>query len=174
MNFYTTTGTPDFMETIRNQHGGEEMVLLYGPGNALLMHETEGKTVFQTPKQYEVIGSAGPLARHGYYVINNIPVTDEGRPIFEHRFENRAKMMDGVPGFLTYRLLRPVKSDTYRVLTAWNSKDHYELWKGSKAFEQAHAKQREPLPAEKVQHIFTSASYVTEYTTEKAGEEEDE
>ena len=171
MNLYTTSGTPEFMEKIKEKHSGENMVLLHGAGNSLLLHETEGKTVFQTPKRYEVIGASGQLAKHGYYIVNNIPVTDEGRPIFEHRFQNRANMVDGQPGFLTFRLLRPVKDDTYRVVTAWESKDHYELWKGSQAFKGAHERKEQAPPAEKVQNIFSAASYITEYETEKPEDE---
>ena len=63
-------------------------------GNSLLLHETAGKTVFQTPRRYEVIGSSGTLQENGYFVFNNIPVTDEGRPIFEHRFKERAGAID--------------------------------------------------------------------------------
>ena len=39
------------------------MVVMHGEGNSLLLHETEGKSVFQTPRRYEVIGSSGTLTR---------------------------------------------------------------------------------------------------------------
>ena len=34
------------------------------------------------------------LQEDGYFVFNNIPVTDEGRPVFEHRFQMRAESID--------------------------------------------------------------------------------
>ena len=68
------------------------MIVMHGEGNSLLLHETEGKTVFQTPRRYEVISSSGTLEENGFFAFNNIPVTDEGRPIFEHRFTKRSEM----------------------------------------------------------------------------------
>ena len=54
------------------------------------MNPIEKSRVFQTPRRYEVISSVGKLAEEGYFVCNNVPVTDEGRPVFEHQFSTAA------------------------------------------------------------------------------------
>ena len=69
------------------------MIAMHGTGNSVLLHETDGKTVFQTPRRYEVINSSGTLQETGFFAFTHIPVTDEERPVFEHRFPNRVEVI---------------------------------------------------------------------------------
>lgn len=166
MNIYMTSGTPEFMITLKEKYAAEGLIAMHGQGNSLLLHETEGKTVFQTPRRYEVIGTSGTLQDDGYFVFNNIPVTDEGRPIFEHRFAERAGAIDSELGFLAFRLLRPLDSDTYIVMTEWSESAHYTRWKNSSSFDKAHSPNSE-TGVDNTPHIFSSAPYVTTYTTKE-------
>ncbi|MER2091003.1 MAG: antibiotic biosynthesis monooxygenase [Sporosarcina sp.] len=165
MNIYMTSGTPEFMESLKEKHAREQMIAMHGQGNSLLLHETEGKTVFQTPRRYEVIGSSGTIQDGGFFVFNNIPVTDEGRPIFEHRFKNRAEAVQSELGFMAFRLLRPLDSDTYVVMTEWSDNTYYTRWKNSSAFKEAHIADPSTAGVDNTTHIFSSAPYVTTYVT---------
>ena len=78
----------------------------------------------------------------GYFVFNNIPVTDEGRPVFEHRFTERAGAIESELGFIAFRLLRPLDSDTYIVMTEWSESTYYTRWKNSSSFDKAHSSNR--------------------------------
>ncbi|CAM3263529.1 antibiotic biosynthesis monooxygenase [Filibacter tadaridae] len=167
MNIFITSGTPEFMEKLKEDHTGEVMFALHGDGNSLLLHETDGKTVFQTPRKYEVIGTSGTLEDNGYFVFNNIPVTDEGRPVFEDRFNNRAGAIESEPGFVAFRLLRPLDSDTYIVMTEWTGASSFTRWQNSNSFAQAHSATEKAAGVDKTPHIFSSASYVTTYQTKK-------
>ncbi|AQQ52564.1 antibiotic biosynthesis monooxygenase family protein [Planococcus lenghuensis] len=162
MNLYMTTGTYEYMQKLREKHADETMVVMQGENTTLVLHETEKKTKFATPRRFEVISSVGELKEKGFFVFNNIPVTDEGRPIFEHRFTNRAGAVENEPGFIAFRLLRPVKSDTYVVLTEWEAPIFFEKWKQSQAYKEAHA-QRDSGSGLKSQEIFSGSSYVTTY-----------
>ncbi|GLC89871.1 antibiotic biosynthesis monooxygenase family protein [Lysinibacillus piscis] len=162
MFIYFASGTGDFLEQLKNKYSNEHMILLHGEGNAVLIHETEGKSVFATPRQFEVIDAVNDLEEQGFFVCNNIPVTDEGRPVFEHRFLNRARAIENEPGFIAFRLLRPIKEDTYIVMTQWNGPHSFEAWKNSQAFKNAHAERQESVGANP-QTIFSAASYVTTY-----------
>ena len=173
MNIFITYGTIDFMRKLIEKHPSETMIVMNGEGTSLLLHETNGKTVFQTPRRYEVIGSSGDLGEDGYFVFNNIPVTDEGRPVFEHRFKQRAGAIDSEPGFIAFRLLRPLDSSTYIVLTQWENQASFKKWENSAAFEQAHAKNDDAPGVNKAPQIFASASYVTSYQTAKRKEDEE-
>jgi heme oxygenase (mycobilin-producing) len=159
-----TSGTPAFMASLRNKYAKEMMIAMHGKGNSLLLHETAGKTVFQTPRRYEVIASSGTLEEEGYFVFNNIPVTEEGRPVFEHRFKKLANAFNAEPGFIAFRLLWPLKSDTYIVMTEWSADTYYTMWKNSSSFKDAHFTDLSEVGVDNIQHIFTSASYVTTYT----------
>jgi len=171
MNIYLTSGTPEFMNSLREKHADKNMVVLHGDGNTVLLHETNGKTVFSTPRKYEVIDSSGELNEQGYFVFNNIPVTDEGRPIFEDRFSKRARAIESEPGFIAIRVLRPVGSDTYIILTEWTGSSSFQAWQKSQAYDKAHEKRGLDDGIAQRPNIFSSASYVSTYTTAKKSED---
>ncbi|MCI2253496.1 antibiotic biosynthesis monooxygenase [Domibacillus sp. 8LH] len=164
MNVFITTGTYDFLKTIQKKHSKENILLMDGAQGAALVHETSGKTVFSTPRRYEVVDASGELVNRGYVVLNNIPVTDEGRPLFEHRFKNRAGAIENQPGFLSIRVLRPIKSDTYVIFTQWEDSASFENWKSSQAFNEAHKKRGTEGGLDKKPNIFSGESYVTTFT----------
>ncbi len=165
MNIYMTSGTPEFMESLKEKYAAEGLIAMHGHGNSLLLHETAGKTVFQTPRRYEVVSSSGTLHESGYFVFNNIPVTDEGRPVFEHRFTERARAIESELGFIAFRLLRPLDSDTYIVVTEWSESTYYTRWTNSSSFDKAHTSNPADAGVDNTLHIFSSAPYVTTYTT---------
>ncbi|WP_318617922.1 antibiotic biosynthesis monooxygenase [Sporosarcina sp. YIM B06819] len=171
MNIYMTSGTPDFMETLRDKYPQENMIAMQAGDNSVLLHETTGKTVFQTPRHYEVIASSGALDDNGYFVFNHIPVTDEGRPIFEHRFKKLANALDEVLGFIAFRLLRPLHSDMYIVITEWSANTYYKMWKKSSSFNDAHLTGHIEAGVDSTPHIFTGASSVTAYIGKTRGDE---
>ncbi|AUD13436.1 MULTISPECIES: antibiotic biosynthesis monooxygenase [unclassified Planococcus (in: firmicutes)] len=171
MNIYMTTGTYEFMKKMREKHADETMVLMQGENTTLLLHETEGKSIFQTPRRFEVVDGTGEFREKGFFVMNNIPVADEGRPVFEHRFKNRAGAIENEPGYVAFRVLRPLDSDTYVVLTEWESPAFYEKWKESQAFAKAHSEKPQEEAEKPRANIFSGSSYVTMY---KAKPEEDE
>lgn len=72
---------------------------------------------------------------------NRIPVHPDHADAFEEAFSNRASLVDGMPGFVSFRLLRPTKEgDPYIVMTIWESREHFEGWTNSDAFKEGHAK----------------------------------
>lgn len=74
-------------------------------------------------------------------VMNRIPVNPEYAEAFEARFADRASLVDRMPGFISYRLLRPTKpSDPYIVMTFWASDDHFKAWTESAEFKEGHAR----------------------------------
>lgn len=164
MNIYMTTGTMDFMEKVRDQYVDESIILMNGGGHTLLLHETNGKSVFQTPRKYEVVGTAGDLTHDGYFAMDNVAVTDEGKPIFEHQYKMNGDNLENMPGFLAFRLLRPIGSDTYIVLTEWTDKRHYELWHNSPGYQLSNPGDFKDQGGATL-HIFTSAPYTATYTT---------
>ena len=74
-------------------------------------------------------------------VANRIFVAPEFAEQFEEAFRKRAGLVDGMPGFISNQVLRPVNpGDPYIVLTLWNSRDDFNAWIRSDAFVQGHAK----------------------------------
>jgi heme-degrading monooxygenase HmoA len=163
MNIYMTTGTYDYLQQLQEKHKNETMVILKSDEDqAVLLHETESTEIFNEGRDYEVIDQSGDLQGAGFAVLNNIPVSDEGRPLFEYRFQNRTKLIDNEPGFVAIRVLRPISSDTYIILTLWKQEADFLNWKNSKAYDNAH-KKRGTSEGIDQQSILPRPSYVTKY-----------
>lgn len=166
MKIFLTSGTMDFMESLEKRFSTEHMIVMHGSGTSILLHETAGKTLFQTPRRYEVVDSSGTLQKEGFFAFNHIPVTDEGKPIFEHRFLSHSDTIPTTSGLIAFRLLRPTDSDTYIILTQWTEKKSFELWKKSTFYTFLHAKDEAGIGLDKGPHIFSSAPYLTTYKSE--------
>jgi heme oxygenase (mycobilin-producing) len=164
VNIYITTGTYEFLKSIEQKHSGENIILMQSVENSLLLHETEEKTIFQQPRRYEVVDASGAMENRGIVVCNNIPVTDEGRPIFEYRFKNRAGAIESTDGFIAIRVLRPLDTDTYVILTQWESEKHFIDWQQSQQYAKAHEKKETPEGNDSNKNIFSGKSYVTKYS----------
>ena len=81
-------------------------------------------------------------------VANRIYVNPEYAEQFEERFRNRAHLVDGMPGFISNKVLRPVKKDDpYIVLTFWESREEFKNWVNSEEFRKGHS-QSGSLPEE--------------------------
>ena len=74
-------------------------------------------------------------------VCNRIPVNAEHADKFEETFKNRASLVDGMDGFVSFQLLRPHNpDDPYTVMTFWESHAHFDAWTQSEEFKQGHAR----------------------------------
>lgn len=167
MHIYITSGTMDFMDSLRKNYKNEQMIAMHGKGNSLLIHETTEPSLFQTPMKYDVIGSAGHFEEEGFFALNNVSVTDEGRPIFEHWLLSHIDPIEKESGFLAYRLLRPLGSNTYIILTQWSKKIFFDLWQESLSYQQLLSTNETGTGLERKPHMFSSAPYVTTYKAKK-------
>jgi heme oxygenase (mycobilin-producing) len=155
MKMFITAGTNDYLIKIKNKHPKEVMVTMLNEDGALLLHETNNETVFKEPRRYEIIGSNGSIEVAGFVVINYVPVTDEGRPLFEYQFKNGPKPTEKEQGFSAMRFLRPLSSNTYIILSIWESEKVFKNWQSSKNFNIPYSNS-DPK-------IFASSSYVRKY-----------
>jgi len=160
-----TAGTFDFLKRIESKYPHEVMVTMVNENGALLLHETVGGTAFKEPRRYEVLESIGEFKKEGFAVMNNIPVTDEGRPLFEHQFKSQARNIKNEAGLIAFRLLRPLSSNTYVILTVWENEAYHQKWKKSDSFFDADKIKGAGINAQ--QKIFASAPYVSNYSITK-------
>ncbi len=73
-------------------------------------------------------------------VANRIYVRPEHAEAFEKVFRERAGLVDGMPGFISNQVLRPVnEGDPYIILTFWASREDFMGWIRSDAFVKGHA-----------------------------------
>lgn len=89
-----------------------------------------------------------------FVVTNRIPVNAAYEVSFEGRFAERAGSLEQQPGFVDFKLLRPIskirnpqtdeietlqEQGFYLVQTVWQSEQDFWNWTQSDAFRQAHA-----------------------------------
>lgn len=158
MKAFMTNGTVDFLEKLEKKHSAIDFFLMTNNSGALAYYESDGKTVFSAGRNYEIVIQSGSIQKEGYVIMNNIPVTEDGRAPFEDRFRKRENEMDMMPGFQAFRLLRPVKGNTYVVFTQWASVQDFENWKNSEHFKIAHKGQAAKPPA-----YAADRPFLTEY-----------
>ncbi len=72
-------------------------------------------------------------------VQNSIPIRDEYREKFEAAFRERAGFVDNFPGFIRNDVMRPIKGNSYLVVTYWRSMEDFQKWMDSDSFKKAHS-----------------------------------
>ena len=159
MNAYMTAGTFDFLKKIEAKYPNDLMVTMINENNALLFHETAGETVFNEPRKFEELLSIGEMKKEGFVVLNNVPVTDEGKAVFEHQVKNQIITVKSQHGFLAVRVLRPLTSSQYVIMTVWKDEASYQAWQSSQTFFDVSKLTGMDSQAK----IFSSAPYVSKY-----------
>lgn len=73
-------------------------------------------------------------------VQNRVPVADGQEEAFLDRFRTRRGLVDHHPGFIRNLVLRPIRGETFIVLTFWESEEHFRAWTESEDFREAHSR----------------------------------
>jgi len=164
MKLYITSGTQSLLTKMMEEHQDEELILMQNEDQYILIHQSEGDTFFKEPRKYEIIIGMEKLPRRGFAAFHYIPVTDEGRPLFEYHFKNQAILMKKEPDLAAIRVLRPLASDTYLILTVWKHETSNKNWKPAKSFEEVYSKKDSGKGNQKLPKIFPRPSFITRYT----------
>jgi heme oxygenase (mycobilin-producing) len=128
MNIHITSGTFPFMMNIKKKHQKKHsIILMQSEADTLLVHETNGKSIFQTPRSYEVISHIGVLQQKGFCVMHYIPIDEEAIDVFEYRLKNHSLNIELFYGFQAFRALRPKKGNTYVLMSVWKDANAYSL-----------------------------------------------
>jgi heme-degrading monooxygenase HmoA len=72
--------------------------------------------------------------------MNRVPVNAGHEEGFMERFRTRRGLVDGQAGFIRNMVLRPLKGEFHVVMTFWESREAFDAWTKSDAFQQAHAR----------------------------------
>lgn len=135
---HMTNGTADFLQKLIDKHPDKRIWLMHAESSSLAYYEDQAKSIFVSGRDYDILIKRGEIKAEGYVVMNNIPVTEEGQPVFEHQFQNRRHDIEKMPGFQAFRLLKPKKGNTYVVFTQWRSVQDFNNWKTSDHFKHSH------------------------------------
>lgn len=126
MKCYITTGTYHFLHNIMKKHPNEDIHHYTRQDTTVLIHETNGDTVFAQPREYRILESKGVFINHEFIAASYIPVSDEMQHRFENHYVDIDSQFDNFEGFESFRLLKPRKGDTYMILVGFDSNELYE------------------------------------------------
>lgn len=163
MELYKWAGQRDQGVAILAALPNARLIYLVDGEESTILFESEGGTPPQGFEAYHVLNAVGDINDGYFAVFNNIPVAEEGRERFEARFQNRAGMVEEEPGFAAIRVLRPVHSDTYVILTLWKDEKSFTDWQQSQAYKRAHAKRGTAEGIDQQPNIFPRPSFVKTY-----------
>jgi heme oxygenase (mycobilin-producing) len=163
MNFYTTSGTADFLQKLIDKHPNEQLILLSGTDKTVVLHETEGKSIFSLPKKYEVAATHGPIEQLGYYVLHHFSADGGNRDVLLQQFKTALDTFKTDLSLRAFRLLKPKKgSEQIVFLTHWSGPHSYEAWLASDSYKNQF-EQLLKIEASAVQKIFDGGNYVATY-----------
>jgi len=136
MKAHMTNGTVEFLFKLAQHHSELTIQLMVGDSSTLAYYESNKKSVFSAGRSYDILLKSGDIQERGYIVMNNIPVADEGKPIFETGFSKKKQNIEAAKGFQTFRLLKPLDGNTYIILSQWTSEEDYKNWTRSDVYSQ--------------------------------------
>lgn len=167
MYAHITTGTLSFLQTLVNKHPSIDYLFMQqGLSTSAYYESNDPKTIFSTGRSYEIISKIGNLINQGYITLDNIPVTGDSIKSFEEQFTDRNIPAFSMPGFVAYRLLKPLKGNMYTLLYAWESEMYYKYWKESDEYKAFYEKTKTRLPAYFADRPFTQTYTIIEEKTE--------
>jgi heme-degrading monooxygenase HmoA len=82
-----------------------------------------------------------------FIAMNRFRVAAGHEDDFEQLWRERETLLDTVPGFVEFRLLRGLADDDavlYASHSVWQSREAFQGWTESEAFRKAHARSRAP------------------------------
>jgi len=82
-----------------------------------------------------------------YIAMNRFRIALGREEVFEEIWRNRESLLDTVPGFQEFNLLRGEATEectTFVSHSRWESREAFSAWTESDAFKQAHGKSRAP------------------------------
>src|SRR5690625_1530485 len=103
MKAFMINETLDVLKSIAKKHQDIDFYYMNSDIISLAYYEDKERNVLSSGRAYEELITKGEIQEEGYIVMNNIPVTDEGQPIFEDRFKQRQDEVDAMPGVQAFR-----------------------------------------------------------------------
>ncbi len=163
MYAHMTTGTLNFLQTLISKEADLTYLFMQQGLNTTAYYESQNKkSLFSTGRTYDILFQTGHLIDKGYVTLDNIPVTEDSIKNFEMQFKDNNLPAFSMPGFIAYRLLKPLKGNMYTILYLWESKRYYKYWKESDEYKAFLKKTETRLPAYFANRPFTQTYTIIE------------
>lgn len=160
MKFYITYGTYGYLNQIQLNNENHDLFIFSGNDQSVMIEETDDETIFQQPKKFRVLTRFGSISSDDFHALISIPTTEDHKYQLEKKLESYLPHLDEYDGYNTYRLLKPLQSNIYKVFLGFSSRKAYEDYKKSSAFREHFSKEAvRPLAGSSSAH----ASYLEQF-----------
>ncbi len=130
---YLTHGSEYYMQRLIDKHKNRSILEFAGPEDIILYEESTEKTVFSTPESFEIIDSEGEVTAHAPLILRYFQVSDDRRKVAESKLTEQKNFSD-YAGFTAYRLLRPLRGQSYCVVLQFSDEQTLADFKNSSIY----------------------------------------
>lgn len=134
MYTYLTHGSDYYMNRLIDQHQERELLKFNGPEDVILYEETDQKSVFSTPESFEVVEAIGDLTDDKPLMLRYFQVTDDHRKSAESALTSHDANFYEYEGFQAFRLLRPLRTQSYIAVFQFDTVELAEDFKKSSLY----------------------------------------
>lgn len=124
------------------------------------MRRQTTRLFFQQPKKFRVLTRFGSISSDDFHALISIPTTEDHKYQLEKKLESYLPHLDEYDGFNTYRLLKPLQSNIYKVFLDFHHVKPMKITKKSSVFREHFSKEAvRPLAGSSSAH----ASYLEQF-----------
>ncbi|GAA5416693.1 heme-degrading monooxygenase HmoB [Paraliobacillus ryukyuensis] len=129
MKAYMTNGTLPYLEHIALHHPELTITLMERDNSTLAYYEIDQQvSLFREARIYDVLMTYGELQQQGIVTMRHIPLTDDGKPVFEAEWKKNNDVLKKQEELFAYRVLKPLYGNTYVVMMQWKNRDAFHQW----------------------------------------------
>ena len=115
MNLYTSYGTYGFLNQIKLNNPDHQLFQFSASDTSVILEETDEKSVLKHPSSYNVLYSVGDFNEDHFYCAMFIPSSEDHSNQLEKKLLHLGAPFESFAGFKSYRLLRPLEGNTYKI-----------------------------------------------------------
>ena len=141
MKLYTSYGTYGFLNQIKRNNSEHHLFQFSADDSSVILEETDEKTVLKHPSAYQVIDSIGEFDENHFYSAVFVPSSEDHSNHLEKKLLHLGAPFSSFGGFKSYRLLKPLKGNTYKIYFGFANRLAYEDFKASDIFQNNYSKE---------------------------------
>ncbi|UEX90868.1 antibiotic biosynthesis monooxygenase family protein [Staphylococcus ratti] len=134
MKLYITYGTYGYIHQIQLNNKDRNLLIFASEDRSVLMEETEKESVFQQPRAFRSLSRVGEISEDDFQAVISIPTSEDHKYQLEKRLNSYYPNLADFEGYKSFRLLKPLKDNVYKVMFGFESRTAYEDFKKSSVF----------------------------------------
>lgn len=134
MYTYLTHGSDYYMNQLIDRHADRPLLKFNGQEDVILYEETDQSSVFSAPESFEVVEAIGEITDDQPLMLRYFQVTDEHRKSAETALTSHDANFNAYDGFQAFRLLRPLRTQSYIAAFQFDTAERAEAFKKSSLY----------------------------------------